>query len=271
MTGLSRFDFYPRDWHLDTRDLSNAAKGVYIDLLSAMYARGGPLPMDERELCRLCGCATARSLRPLLHELLERRKLKLEHGHLVNNRAIEEIAKAERRKAIASTGGTAKAETVRAEFDSNSARTQAETRADIEEIQWGNGCSPSPSPSKKDSEEDKSSSGGAPPFGNGPTHEDEGVVPETACRRSSGPEKFAPDPKKPLFDLGREIFGKKSGGQVTRLIGAQGSDLDATMATMERARQQRSDPAEYLSAIIHGKRQPETDWDAEYRRMGVSL
>ena len=34
MAGLSRFDFYPRDWFLDTRDLSNAAKGVYIDLLA---------------------------------------------------------------------------------------------------------------------------------------------------------------------------------------------------------------------------------------------
>jgi len=57
MPGLSRFDFYPRDWHLDTRDLSNAAKGVYIDLLATMYARGGPLPMDERE--RYAGCAAA--------------------------------------------------------------------------------------------------------------------------------------------------------------------------------------------------------------------
>ena len=64
MSGLSRFDFYPRDWHLDTRDLSNAAKGVYIDFLASMYARGGPIPADERELCRICGCATARSLRP---------------------------------------------------------------------------------------------------------------------------------------------------------------------------------------------------------------
>ena len=36
MTGLSRFDFYPRDWHLDTRDLSNGAKGVYIDLLELL-------------------------------------------------------------------------------------------------------------------------------------------------------------------------------------------------------------------------------------------
>ena len=36
MSGLSRFDFYPRDWHLDTRDLTNAAKGVYIDFLASI-------------------------------------------------------------------------------------------------------------------------------------------------------------------------------------------------------------------------------------------
>jgi uncharacterized protein YdaU (DUF1376 family) len=122
MPGLSRFDFYPRDWHLDTRDLSNAAKGVYIDLLSSMYARGGPLPYDERELCRLCGCATVRSLRPLLDELITKGKLRVVNGHLVNGRTMEEIAKAERRQAVACEGGNAKAEAVRAEFEPNSIR-----------------------------------------------------------------------------------------------------------------------------------------------------
>src|SRR5713226_1176910 len=109
MSGLSRFDFYPRDWHLDTRDLSNAAKGVYIDLLASMYARGGPLPTDERELRRLCGCATARSLRPLLAEWLTKAKLKLADGYLTNRRAMEEIAKADRQKAVSSKGGKARA------------------------------------------------------------------------------------------------------------------------------------------------------------------
>ena len=48
MSGLSRFDFYPRDWFLDTRDLSDRAKGCYIDLLAATYNRGGPLPYPPR-------------------------------------------------------------------------------------------------------------------------------------------------------------------------------------------------------------------------------
>jgi uncharacterized protein YdaU (DUF1376 family) len=152
MSGLSRFDFYPRDWHLDTRDLSNAAKGVYIDLLSSMYARGEPLPFDERELCRLCGCATVRSLRPLLDELVSKGKLRLVDGHLVNGRTMEEIVKAERRQAIASEGGQAKSEIVQPEFELNSARTHREIRPDIVEKQQGSSCSPSPSPSYSPSE-----------------------------------------------------------------------------------------------------------------------
>jgi len=244
MSGLSRFDFYPRDWHLDTRDLTNAAKGVYIDFLASIYARGAAIPADERELCRICGCATARSLRPLLAELVHKGKLKLENGHLTNGRAMEEIAKFERRKAISSKGGKARSEVhpggVRTEFEPNSTGTQPETRTDIEENQRDNLRSPSPSPSQYK----------IPPT--------EGVV--------SAPPA---DPKKPLYDLGRSLIGPKSGGQVTNLIRLHGGDLDATMQTMQLAAR-KSDPREYIGAILAGNRQPETDWDAEYRRMGVS-
>jgi uncharacterized protein YdaU (DUF1376 family) len=236
MPGLSRFDFYPRDWHLDTRDLSNAAKGVYVDLLASMYARGGPLPMDERELCRLCGCATARSLRPLLGELLNKGKLKLVDGHLVNGRAMEEIAKFDRQKVISSKGGKAHADLVRAEFGSNSTRTQPETRADIVENHCGNECPPSPSPSKVPPTE-----GADAPF----------------------------DREKPVFDYGKEVLGKSAGGQVRNLIRYHAGDLAATMETLRLAAR-KSSPREYVGAILRGDRQPETDWDVEYRRMGVS-
>jgi uncharacterized protein YdaU (DUF1376 family) len=240
MPGLSRFDFYPRDWHLDTRDLSNAAKGVYIDLLASMYARGAPLPSDERELCRLCGCATARSLRPLLGELLNKGKLKLVDGHLVNGRAMEEIAKFDRHKAISSKGGKAHADLVRAEFGSNSTRTQAETRADIVENQCGNECPPSPSPSKVPPTE----GAGAPPT----------------------------DPKKPLYDLGKRLLG--SGGQVTKLIRHHGGDLAAVMRTLHLAAG-KSDPREYIGAVLRGSAEARADdvlaeTERLYRDIGVS-
>ena len=239
MAGLSRFDFYPRDWHLDTRDLSNAAKGVYIDLLAAMYARGGPLPMDEREICRLCGCATTRSLRPLLSELIAKGKLKLINRHLTNGRAMEEIAKFERQMALSSKGGKARSKRIQGEFEPNTTGTEAVTLLDIAEDQTGSGQLPSPSlPPSKD-------------------------IPPTEGA-------YAPaDPKKPIYDLGKSLLGKSSGGQVTKLIEYHRGDLVQTMRTL-RLSAGTSTPREYVGAILRGDRQLATDWDLEYRRMGVS-
>lgn len=79
------------------------------------------------------------------------------------------------------------------------------------------------------------------------------------------------DLQKPLYDLGKEVLGPKSGGQITNLVRHCAGDVGATMRTLRLA-QTKSDPAEYVGAILRGQRRPETtDWDAEYRRMGVSL
>lgn len=153
MTGLTRFDFYPRDWFLDTRDLSDRAKGCYIDLLAATYNRGGPLPYDEKYLCRLAGYKQIRSLRHALQELLNTGKFEIVDGHLVNNRAQEELAAAQRRQDIASSGGHAKAQKngkIGRKLSENSLTTDrkvSEPRLDNEQNQQVNGCSPSPSPS----------------------------------------------------------------------------------------------------------------------------
>jgi uncharacterized protein YdaU (DUF1376 family) len=250
MSGLSRFDFYPRDWHIDTRDLSNAAKGVYIDLLASMYARGGPLPFDERELCQLCGCATVRSLRPLLGELIKKGKAKVRNGELVNDRAMEEIAKFDRQRELSAAGGRSSQRTrssaselrsagIRAEYELNTGGTQPETRPDIQQNQGDNLNLPSPSPSPKE---------------NPPTE---------------GARPAPPDPKKPVYDLGKRLLGGRSGGQVTNLLRHHGGDLAATMCTLQRAAG-TSDPREYVGAILRGDRMPETDWGALYRQLGVS-
>ncbi len=162
MSGLTRFDFYPRDWFLDTRDLSDRAKGCYIDLLAAMYNRGGPLPYDEKYLCKLSGYSHVRSLRHVLKELLNTDKLRIVDGELVNNRVQEELKTAHRRQKIATAGGQAKAlqnlktspkPRKHVENTSKSNRKVAEQRGDSEKNQHVNLCSPSPSPSpskKKD-------------------------------------------------------------------------------------------------------------------------
>ena len=159
MSGLSRFDFYPRDWFLDTRDLSDRAKGCYIDLLAATYNRGSPLPYDEKFLCKLAGYKQVRSLRHALDELLRTGKFKVVDGELINNRAQEELATAQRRKEIASAGGQAKAENFKTgrkprEKSSKSDRKVGEPKAGIEPNQELSLCSPSPSPSPTTSKND---------------------------------------------------------------------------------------------------------------------
>jgi hypothetical protein len=76
------------------------------------------------------------------------------------------------------------------------------------------------------------------------------------------------DLQKQVYDLGKQLLG--SGGQVTKLIKAHNDDLTATLFTLNRA-EGRSDPSEYCAAIIHRQAEPETDWDAKYREMGVDL
>ena len=149
MSGLTRFDFYPRDWFLDTRDLSAQAKGCYIDLLAAMYNRGGPLPYDEKYLCKLSGYSHVRSLRHVLKELLNTGKLRIVDGELTNNRVQEELKAAHRRQEIATAGGQAKAlqnlktSPKPSENTSKSNRKVAQPKADSEENQQVNFCSPS--------------------------------------------------------------------------------------------------------------------------------
>ena len=64
MAGLSRFDFYPRDWISGTWGLSDRARGVYIDLLARMYDLGRPLDYDPKELCRFLRYRDRRQLNP---------------------------------------------------------------------------------------------------------------------------------------------------------------------------------------------------------------
>lgn len=244
MAGLFRFDFYPKDWFLDTRDLSCAAKGAFIDILCAIYARGAGIPNDERDLCRITGCATARSLRPLLAELLDKGKLKLVDGLVINGRAAEEIAKYERLRAGGRKSGKARSARVRAELAANSTGTEAETQGSLVENQSSNPTLlPSPSPSI-DSVGDKS-----PPDADAPA-----------------------DLKKPLYAIGARVLGSKTGGMVTNLLKHHRGDLDATRRTLERAAD-KANPREWVGAIINGGPARTEDVLAEtdrlYRLWGV--
>lgn len=95
--------FYPRDWLADTRDVGTAERGLYIDVLSAIYSAGGPIEYGKDYLCRLGGYKNVRSLSRELGPLLKKKKLRvLKAGDgsewLMNGRAEEEIEKARQRR-----------------------------------------------------------------------------------------------------------------------------------------------------------------------------
>ncbi|MCZ6885044.1 MAG: DUF1376 domain-containing protein, partial [Alphaproteobacteria bacterium] len=110
MTGLSRFDFYPRDWISGTRELSAKARGVYIDLLTRMYDLGKRIDYDEKELCRFLSLHDRRQLRPILKELFDKDKIiATDDGKLTNGRFEKELEAANRHIEYSRKGGHAKA------------------------------------------------------------------------------------------------------------------------------------------------------------------
>ena len=242
MTGLSRFDFYPRDWFLDTRNLSNAAKGIYVDLLSAMYARGKPLPYNEHELCSLCGCKTVRSLRPLLRELIEKEKIHVIDGFLVNNRTMEEIAAANRKIEGGRKGGKARSRGIHGEYTPNTAGTHAETDGSSVENQGLNPKLPSPSPSPS-SLSKKKEGAGAP-------------VGSKEKERGNGPDQ---DPVKALFDLGVSLLtgaGVRE-RQARSLVGKwRGKIGDEALAGILMRAGRVTEPVAYIEKAIQNKLQP---------------
>ena len=48
------FAFYPDDWTGGTRVMTLAARGAYLDLLAYQFA-SGPIPKDDRAICRIIG------------------------------------------------------------------------------------------------------------------------------------------------------------------------------------------------------------------------
>ena len=197
MAGLSRFDFFPRDWFLDTRDLSNEAKGVYIDLLAAMYARGGPIEFDKHEICRLVGCKTIRPLKRLLNELVDKGKIRLIDGHLTNGRAMEEIASANERIEKSRKGGKSTSDKVSGELGANLAQTSSKHPPDCPKKQEVNPKYPSPPPPYVSSNEEDTSP--------------DGLQHDPLDIEEPNPQKTE------SFDPNMVIFGKQSGSALVYL------------------------------------------------------
>jgi uncharacterized protein YdaU (DUF1376 family) len=70
----------------------------------------------------------------------------------------------------------------------------------------------------------------------------------------------APDPEVALFHRGREVLGKQAGGLISKLLNAKQKNVALARAAIEQA-STKSDPREYIGAIIRGLNLPnEPNW-----------
>lgn len=77
------------------------------------------------------------------------------------------------------------------------------------------------------------------------------------------------DPQKGVFDLGKQVLGKSSGGQITKLLKHVGGDCDRAVDLL-RVASGKGDAGEYIAGILRGNGDDvAVETDRLYRQWGV--
>jgi uncharacterized protein YdaU (DUF1376 family) len=97
---IRRIDFYPDDWIAGTIGLTDAERGVYIQVLMGIYSHGGPIHIDDAKA--LCGRQFAHSI----ETLIRRSKLTLTEQQLDSKRAATELLRSTNRTLTSQQNGS---------------------------------------------------------------------------------------------------------------------------------------------------------------------
>lgn len=93
---MGRIKWYKRDPNAaltGTFGLTLEERGAYNTILDLIYSRDGKLADDPRELAKWCGC-TIRTWTRIRQALIDKEKITIEDGFIVNERAKFEVKKA---------------------------------------------------------------------------------------------------------------------------------------------------------------------------------
>lgn len=93
-----------------------------------------------------------------------------------------------------------------------------------------------------------------------PHRQGQGRKKEEESKPASGEALFliAPSPDARVYEFGKTLLGKSSGGQVTKLLKHFGGDPDRAMVCLKTAAQ-KNVPAEYIGAVLRGNGVETTD------------
>lgn len=242
---------YHRRFHSDAisgyMGLTLEERGAYSTLLDYLYDRGEPLPGNMRLIAGYLD-VSVRKAETVVQSLVAKDKLqRLPDGRLTNRRFEKEVendAKTSRDKAeIGSAGGRKSAET-RKTGNKNNATGQAPAQAEVKLT-----TSTSISTTREDSSVPSLRSGTGAQAHRGELFETP-VVPEA---KPAKPKPPADDPKKRLYDRGKEIFGPEAGGIITNVLKAKENKIGKALALIEDAAEKR-DPVAWINGWLwnHG-------------------
>jgi uncharacterized protein YdaU (DUF1376 family) len=109
MDRLFRIDFYPQDWLIDTARLTPEERGIYIQIVSMIYANRGAIENDHNWIARASNCST-RLASSVIKNLIEKKFLHISGSKLTQKRAESELNMKRTHLELSSKGGRTKAE-----------------------------------------------------------------------------------------------------------------------------------------------------------------
>ena len=90
MSKIFRFDCYPHDWLLDTSRLSPEDRGIYVQIVMLIYARGGHIDNDPKWISGSCNCSS-RLVAASISRLVQMDFIQLSNGIITQKRAQREL------------------------------------------------------------------------------------------------------------------------------------------------------------------------------------
>jgi uncharacterized protein YdaU (DUF1376 family) len=90
MSKIFRFDCYPHDWLLDTSRLTPEDRGIYVQIVMLIYARGGQIDNDPRWISGSCNCSS-RLVAASISRLVQLDFIQLSNGKISQKRAEREL------------------------------------------------------------------------------------------------------------------------------------------------------------------------------------
>lgn len=213
---------YIADYLGDTQHLSTLEHGAYLLLIMQYWQKDG-LPDDEVQLMRIARMTPEEwtNAAPVLQRLF---KQGWKHPRIDAELALTD-EKIEKKSQAGQKGGRASA---LARKRAKEASLQAELKQ-----------------SSTDASSKRSTDGAAKSNTTTTTTTKEDSVPSERTPAAS------PDPEKELFERGKQVLGKSSGGLIVKLLRAKNNSIPLARSAIEQA-STKQNPAEYIARAING-------------------